>query len=446
VGGNETFGHLRGILDETLRGLPETRRGRNTVYTMRDAGLGAFSALFMQSPSFLAHQQLMQTQRGFNNARTLFGIERIPTDNQIRGQLDPVAPTAIRPAFDQALEYAREGGALECFRTKEGHLLSVLDGTEYFRSTKIHCSQCSHTERANAPTEYSHMVVAAAIVAPGKPEVLPLVPEFVRQSEGAAVQDCELVAGQRWIAANGQRYRHLGLTILADDKYANQPTCKKLLEEGFHFILVCKPTSHPGLYESLEVDRKGGFVQSLRRTEWTGREHLIYDYQFSNEVPLRDGQDALQVNWMQLTITVKETGQQKYRNSFVTDFTITVANVQLLVEEGRTRWKIENENNNTLKTKGYHFEHNFGHGTRYLSETLLTLNLLAFLFHNLLELVDEQYRELRRLLKRRTRFYDDIRALTSYHCFASLSSLLRFMIHALLEGPAPPPDLDKIID
>lgn len=25
------------------------------------------------------------------------------------------------------------------------------------------------------------------------------------------------------------------------------------------------------------------------------------------------------------------------------------------IQAGRTRWKIENENNNTLKTKGYHF-------------------------------------------------------------------------------------------
>lgn len=446
MGGNEAFGHLRGILDQTLRALPETRKRRNTVYTMRDAGLAAFSALFMQSPSFLAHQQLMQTRRGFNNARTLFGVERIPTDNQIRGQLDPIAPTAIWPAFDQALEYARERGALEGFRTKEGHLLSVLDGTEYFRSTKIHCSQCSHTDRADSPTEYSHMAIAAAIVAPGKPEILPLVPEFVRQSEGATVQECELVAGQRWIAANGQRYRPMGLTILADDKYANQPTCKKLREAGFHFILVCKPTSHRSLYESLEVDRKGGFVQSLQRTEWTGREHLIYDYQFCNEVPLRDGDDALEVNWMQLTITVQETGEQRFRNSFVTDFTITVTNVESLVEEGRTRWKIENENNNTLKTKGYHFEHSFGHGSRYLSETLLTLNLLAFLFHNLLEILDELYGELRHFLKRRTRFYDDIRALTSYLCFASLGSLLQFMSRALKEGPGPPPDPDKIID
>jgi hypothetical protein len=29
-----------------------------------------------------------------------------------------------------------------------------------------------------------------------------------------------------------------------------------------------------------------------------------------------------------------------------------------VVQAGRSRWKIENENNPTLKTKGYHFEHN----------------------------------------------------------------------------------------
>ncbi len=29
-------------------------------------------------------------------------------------------------------------------------------------------------------------------------------------------------------------------------------------------------------------------------------------------------------------------------------------------------WKVENENNNTLKTKGYHLEHNFGHGQKHL--------------------------------------------------------------------------------
>jgi hypothetical protein len=56
-----------------------------------------------------------------------------------------------------------------------------------------------------------------------------------------------------------------------------------------------------------------------------------------------------------------------------------------VVAAGRSRWKIENENNNTLKTKGYHFEHNYGHGQQFLSSLLATLILLAYGLHTLLE-------------------------------------------------------------
>lgn len=56
-----------------------------------------------------------------------------------------------------------------------------------------------------------------------------------------------------------------------------------------------------------------------------------------------------------------------------------------LVASGRSRWKIENENNNTLKTKGYHFEHNDGHGQQHLATLFASLILLAFLVHTVLD-------------------------------------------------------------
>lgn len=75
--------------------------------------------------------------------------------------------------------------------------------------------------------------------------------------------------------------------------------------------------------------------------------------------------------WCQLVIT-NEKGQKTYRNSFITNNMITKENVAEVVKAGRARWKIENENNNVLKTKGYHLEHNFGHGKKQLSSLLLT--------------------------------------------------------------------------
>ena len=64
-----------------------------------------------------------------------------------------------------------------------------------------------------------------------------------------------------------------------------------------------------------------------------------------------------------------------------------------------TRWKIENRRDQCAQGQGYHVEHNFGHGKRYLSQVFLVLNLSPFLLHTALELVDDLYRFLRRALQ-----------------------------------------------
>ena len=128
-----------------------------------------------------------------------------------------------------------------------------------------------------------------------------------------------------------------------------------------------------------------------------------------------------------------------YYNAFVTDYPLSTANVVAIIQAGRTRWKIENENNNTLKTKGYNFGHNFGHGKQNLSAVLATLILLAFLFHTVLEHFDKCYQLLRDELPSRQTFFEDVRALTRYLCFDSWQHLLEFMLTGLkLPIPQPP--------
>ena len=56
------------------------------------------------------------------------------------------------------------------------------------------------------------------------------------------------------------------------------------------------------------------------------------------------------------------------------------------------------------------------------------LNLLAFLFHTVLEFTDKKYRILRENLSRRITFFDHIRSLTTYLFFKSWDDLLNFMI------------------
>jgi hypothetical protein len=310
-------------------------------------------------------------------------------------------------------------------------LLVSLDGTTYFSSQTIHCPNCLTRQLVNGQTLYYHPAITPVIVCPGRPEVIALPPEYIMPQDGQAKQDCEQEAGKRWISKYAKVVAPHQVTLLGDDLYSKQPFCALALQQGFHFILTCKPDSHATLYERLAFWQANDGMSTLQRRHWNGRFTEVRLYRYINDVRLRDGDDALAANWCELTVVRAKTGEQLYYNSFITDHRLSADNIADVADAGRGRWKIENENNNVLKTKGYHLEHNFGHGQQYLSAFLLSLNLLAFLFHTVLEWSDDKYTLLRRVLARRQTFFDDIRALTRYMVFDSWSHLMDFMIQGL---------------
>jgi len=52
-----------------------------------------------------------------------------------------------------------------------------------------------------------------------------------------------------------------------------------------------------------------------------------------------------------------------------------------------------------------------------LASLLLSLNLIAFLFHTILDLVDEEYQAIRQALGTRRKFFQDMEALISRTLF-----------------------------
>ena len=428
---DELVNYFRSVMAE----FPDKRTGTNTRYSMEDVVLGAFALFFTQSPSFLAFQRRMHSAEGISNAQTLFQIDQIPCDNHIRDVLDEVHPSHVLPVFSFVFDNLKDSGLLEEFRSINNTILIALDGTQYFTSQKIHCENCSTQKHKNGTTTYSHSVVTPVIVAPGNSKVIALQPEFITPQDGHDKQDCENAAAKRWIRQYASQYVAVGSTLLGDDLYCCEPLCKTMRTEGFDFILVCKPKSHKTLYTWIEERETEQAISSVVSKHRKGKVYEIVTYRFINQAPLRDGDDALKINWCEITIT-RQDGTVRHKNAFATNHAITKENVSEIVAAGRSRWKVENENNNTLKTKGYHLEHNFGHGEKHLSSLLLTFNLLAFLFHTLLGMVDDKYQLIRNKLVTRKTFFNDIRALTRYICFPSWEEMLNFMMRGLrLEIP-----------
>ena len=426
------------VLEQLLGGLrqafaffPDGRQWRPDNIAIADAGMAAFSLFFMQSASFLAHQRRMEHGRNVSNCKTLFGIEKVPTDNHIRDLLDPAPPELLDPCFEQTLEQMRQHGGMKDFERLGGRLLIAFDGSEYFSSEKRGCPRCLTRKRSSGKTENYHTLLAATLVAPGHNRVLPLMPEFITPQDGAEKQDCERNGAKRWLQRHGGAMRELRPIYLGDALFSSQPMCAAVLAQGGDFLFVCKQDSHKTLYEYLRGAEPQRHTVTERRM---GGRMRTYRYSWVEGVPLRDGKEALNVHWLSVEV-LDQTGKTTYRGAFVTSLGISTENVAEIGACARARWKIENESFNVLKNHGYHLEHNFGHGKQHLAQQFVLLNLLAFAFHTVCDSVEKLWQEARAILGTRKDFFTDLHTVTAYFLFPDW----RALCSAMVQGNAPSP-------
>src|SRR6266508_1660734 len=216
------------LLSSLLSGLkavcaafPDPRKGRGGNIAMADFGLSAFAMFFMQSASFLSFQRSLEKGQGRSNCQTLFGVEKVPSDNCIRDMLDAADAALLAPCFARLETLLAEPPMLQAFARLGARTLIAWDGTEYFRSQKIGCPHCLTRKRSNGKVESYHAMLAAVlgldprIVAPGHSKVVPLMPVpgldpgIIAPQDGAEKQDCERNAVKRWYDKHGARLKPL---------------------------------------------------------------------------------------------------------------------------------------------------------------------------------------------------------------------------------------------
>lgn len=367
-----------------------------------------------------------------NNLKTLFRVSNIPGDTQLRDTIDLCEPLHIEAVFSDYFLALQRNKQLESFRVLGNHYLIPIDGTEYFSSEKIHCSQCLRKKSSKGSMRYHHQILQASVVCPGQRQVIPLAPEPVQNSDGQDKQDCEINAGKRMLKKIRRAHPKLRIIIGGDGLYSKQPFISDLKANRMSFVLVAKPSDHKVLFQWVDEIQRIGEGDSLTYTDHKGREH---QYEWVNAVPVNGDPKADLVGFFQYFLKVK--GKTTYKNSWVTDFEVTRDNVAELVRIGRARWKIENETFNTLKNQGYHIEHNFGHGAKNLSYNFFLLNLLAFFVHQILELSDLLYQRCRQeKFTSRREYWNQLRCTIRILVFENWEQLLWLILDP--ENHQPP--------
>jgi hypothetical protein len=139
---NLNFTSLRKAISSIFNKIPDHRQLSKVAISLHDALMSGIACMYFQDPSLLQFQKRLQEAQHRNNLQTLFDIENIPKDTQMREIIDPVDREYFRPIFKDFHLRLQRSKRLAEYQLFPGLYLFPLDATGYFTSEKIHCNSC----------------------------------------------------------------------------------------------------------------------------------------------------------------------------------------------------------------------------------------------------------------------------------------------------------------
>jgi hypothetical protein len=413
----------------------EDHRSKNTTISLSDALMSAFAMFSLKDPSLLAFEERISENL---NLKSIYKIENIPSDTQMRTILDNVEPGDIELIFSNVFRQLQRGKVLEQMVFMNGCYLLSIDGTGYFSSDKIHCDSCCEKKRSKTgEITYEHQILGAAIVHPDFKEVIPMAPEPIIKQDGESKNDSERNASKRFFKKLRKTHPHLRLIVTEDSLSSNAPHILELKKHNLNYIIGVKNGDHVFLFNYVDSAEKEGLITKIEFKN----DNIAYKFRFINQVPLNASNQDLLVNFIEFWEIKPE---KTLHFSWVTDICVTEENVFQIMQGGRARWKIENETFNTLKNQGYHLEHNYGHGNKNLSVVFCMLMMLAFLMDQAQQIACPLFQKVWTKLGSKRSLWEKIRALFFGYRFNSMENLYLALLYGfkrdfpvIFEEPPP---------
>lgn len=404
-------GRLLNLVKSGFNQILDNRK-RAPKILLKDILMSGYAMFSLKYPSLLQFDKHYREDIINHNLNTVFKIDTIPSDTQMRERLDEVDPRQLRPIFNNLFSQIQRSGKLSRFSYDNRYILS-LDGTGYFNSKEVHCDQCCTKNHKDGSISYYHQMLSASIVHPDEKAVIPFCPEPIKNTDGGNKNDCERLAAFRFLDDFKLDHPKLKLIITGDGLFSNGPFIKRLQEDEHSFILVAKEGDHKSLFED--------FNSLPKNHHKFTRSKIKHIFNWSNDMPINDTHYDCLVNVLEYE-EIHPTGK-KQRWVWVTDLELNKENVYSISRVARSRHKIENETFNTLKNQGYQFEHNFGHGKHNLTNVFVFLMMLAFFVDQLQQIGCKLFKTALERLETKKNLWERKRSLFFNFLIDSIESL-----------------------
>ena len=375
-------------------------RRNNTSYTAMNALKSGFAIFHLKAPSLFGFRPKLPAEK--KNLKSVYSIDRIPSDNGLRDILDRLAAQDLNEGFHQVLPLLESWQVGSSYRYWNDHYVVSVDGVQHQCSNKVKCAYCLRRQHKNGTLSYSHAMLSGALVCPKRRQVFVVDNEPILKQDGETKNDCERGAAKRFFERQAKVNGHRSMVYVLDALYACAPIVNLITASSptWKYLINAKESGSKYLFEQFDELNARGKVRWKTKRRKQGNDELGY----VNDVALNKSNQQVRVNV--LYCRVREAAGQEVIFSYLTNIELHDSNLMAVLEMGRSRWKIENEVFNTLKNQEYNYGHNYGHGKENLATNFAYLMMLAFTADQLLECCNRSFGRLLKKLRTRIKLWE----------------------------------------
>jgi hypothetical protein len=200
-------------------------------------------------------------------------------------------------------------------------------------------------------------------------------------------QDCEQKAASRLMDKIRKNFPRLSICLVADGLYPNNTIFTKCKLYGWEYIITLKD----GNLKTVQKQIRGCVKTNDNCLEYEGmglcddkQTPMIFYYHWITDL-IYDGHN---LNYVELIRTTHD-GEYIDKYAYITSFSPNWKTVKEIIENGRLRFKIENEGFNTQKNLGYGLSHKFSRTSMNATCNYYTIIQIAHMINQFFELRED---------------------------------------------------------
>lgn len=294
-----------------------------------------------------------------SNIEKLFGISLpdLDTANRLMQALSPGELERIKQKMVCALTVRK---VLHRFRLLSLYHVVAIDGTGLHSYSFEPYPECPYREYKDGRRVWTSYVLEAKIVCANGFSIS-IATEWIRNPPGGQFekQDCELKAFVRLCARLKKLYPRLPICIAADGLYPNQRVFDTCENNGWKYILTLKDGNLKSLWEEIHFLCRTNAHGCKEVPGRTSRLRIANIYRFYRSLEYKKHSlNIVELNIEKVDLLTAEVLPRE-RFVHVSNLDISQDNCSHISNEGRMRWKIENEGFNEQKNTGYNLRHKY---------------------------------------------------------------------------------------